>query len=103
MSALQWEWPSTHHGVGAASVDLNKRKGQGEGDGLGPDRVSLGASFPKGRGYHAVARLIRKHSRGSLTYQPSKHQLATFRKMKFNASIVTIKARTTEPSTALRR
>jgi hypothetical protein len=57
----------------------------------------------RGRGYHAVARLIRKHSRGSLTYQPSKHQLATFRKMKFNASIVTINARTTDPSTALRR
>ncbi len=55
------------HCVGAASVDLNKRKGQGDGDGLGPDRVSLGASSPKGRGYHAVARLIRKHSRDSLT------------------------------------
>ena len=36
-------------------------------------------------------------------YRPSKHQLATFRKMKFNASIVTINARSTEPSIALRR
>src|SRR4029450_11133024 len=81
---------------------FEQKRAQGDGDCLGPNRVSLGVS-PKGRGYHAVARLIRKHSRGSLTDQPSKHQLATFRKMKFNASIVTINARTTDPSTALRR
>jgi hypothetical protein len=44
-----------------------------------------------------------RYSRGSFTDQPSKHHLATFRKMKFKASIVTINASTTEPSTALRR
>jgi hypothetical protein len=41
--------------------------------------------------------------RGLATFQPSKHHLATFRKIKFNENIVTTNAMTTEPSTALRR
>ena len=37
--------------------------------------------------------------RGLATFQPSKHHLATFRKIKFNENIVTTNAMTTEPST----
>src|SRR4030095_14650582 len=56
---------------------FEQRKGRGDGDGLGRRSACRWEASPKGRGYHAAARLIHKYSGGSLTYQPSKHQLAT--------------------------